>query len=182
MNCVLCNPALQYLVCKAWEEFAQPSITPPHKQYVITSVPRLCKWLQDSLSCNYFCAKLAAEAEKQVTGKIRALIVLVCNICLYDTLPPPAPPHRERGEKNSWVEQTLNPVPRSDTLHRSTAPWPQQKASLWCLSYWHSTPTVLAVKRSRLSTDSHSLSPFKRNKINQIQLTQDQITSLSPEF
>lgn len=88
MNCVLCNPALQYLVCKAQEEFAQPSITPPHKQYVITSVPRLCKWLQNSLSCNYCHAKLAAEAEKQVTGKIRALIVLVCNICLYDTLPP----------------------------------------------------------------------------------------------
>lgn len=99
MNCVLCNPALQYLVCEAREEFAQPSITPPHKQYVITSVPRLCKWLQDSLSCNYFRAKLPAEAEKQVTGEIRALIVLVCNICLYDTLPPPAPPSQGKGRK-----------------------------------------------------------------------------------
>lgn len=43
VHLVLCNRVLQYLLfAKLAEEFAQPSITPPHIRDVIMRIPRLC--------------------------------------------------------------------------------------------------------------------------------------------
>lgn len=122
MNLVSCNTVQQYLLfAKLAERFAQPSITPPHIQYVILSVPRLCMELQDRLSCNYCSAKLAAGAKKQVAGKIRGRVAWFTTSARWTLYHQQHHPLGAGREKDSWPEQTLDPVPRSNTLHRSTS-------------------------------------------------------------